>query len=228
MTRIREADSLDQSVKNKFKTGATTNEIPEPPPKLKPKVHYDGITLQVDVPPTGFNAGFAIAIILIRLFEAFLISVFAILCSAISTAILQELFSFQYSPFFSQYPYIHPRHPNRELLFRQAIRNDQQSVVSGYPRMALQENGQYSRTGIKGVVYLEEETQRLVIQHGIETRDYSHIRFQADFLQQRPQQERVQLPARIGKRDYRFLISVPPIVTIHLRSPDEPPINPRS
>ena len=77
-TRIREADSLDQSVKEKFKTGATTNEIPEPPAKLKSNVHYDGTTLQVDVPPLGFNIGFVMAIIFIGVFEAVFITVFAI------------------------------------------------------------------------------------------------------------------------------------------------------
>jgi hypothetical protein len=77
-TPIREADSLDQSVKEKFKTGATTNEIPEPPAKLKPNVRYNGTTLQVDVPPIGFPLRFAIAVLFIGAFEAVFIYVFAI------------------------------------------------------------------------------------------------------------------------------------------------------
>lgn len=55
--RIREADSLDQSVKDKFKTGATSNEIPEPPFKLKSKVRYDGIIAISDSQQTSFGSG---------------------------------------------------------------------------------------------------------------------------------------------------------------------------
>tara|TARA_B110000467_G_C18311508_1_gene478443 strand:+ start:1291 stop:1941 length:651 start_codon:yes stop_codon:yes gene_type:complete len=58
--------------------------------------------------------------------------------------------------------------------------------------------------------------------------DNGFVRVQADFLWNGSRKRRAQLPARIGERDYRFLISAPPIVTIHLRSTHEPSINPRS
>lgn len=76
--RIRHPDSLDQSIKQKFESGAELNEIPEPPANLKSRIDYDGITLHVEVPPPGFNIGLVVAILVIALFEVAFISIFAI------------------------------------------------------------------------------------------------------------------------------------------------------
>ncbi len=76
--RIRESDLLDENIKDKFEKGLESNEIPNPPAKLKSRIHYDGSSLQVEVPPPGFNAGFLVAIVFICLFELIFLTTFAI------------------------------------------------------------------------------------------------------------------------------------------------------
>lgn len=76
--RIRESDSLDESIKDKFEKGLETNEIPNPPANLKSRIHYDGSSLQVEIPPPGFNAGFLVAVIFICVFELIFLTTFAI------------------------------------------------------------------------------------------------------------------------------------------------------
>jgi len=76
--RIRESDSLDESIKDKFAQGKETNVIPDPPAKLKSRINYDGSHLQVEIPPPGFNGGFLVALIAIGAFELIFISAFAI------------------------------------------------------------------------------------------------------------------------------------------------------
>jgi len=76
--RIRETDSLDETIKDKFEKGLESNEIPDPPAVLKSRIDYDGSNLQVEIPPPGLNAGFIVAIIVIGLFELIFISAFAI------------------------------------------------------------------------------------------------------------------------------------------------------
>jgi hypothetical protein len=76
--RVRDADSLNQSIREKFKSGTETNEIPDPPAIMKSRVDYDGYNLQVQIPPLGFNVGFLIAFAAIALFELIFIFSFAI------------------------------------------------------------------------------------------------------------------------------------------------------
>ncbi len=76
-THIRQPDALDMSVKDKFKSGLERNEIPDPPAELKTRVDYDGSSLRLEIPPPGFNAGFAVAFAVIAAFEIFFLTVFA-------------------------------------------------------------------------------------------------------------------------------------------------------
>ena len=76
--RIRDADTLDQSIREKFLSGEESNEIPDPPARMKSRVDYDGNSLQVQIPPPGFNAGFLIAFTAIAFFELIFIFSFAI------------------------------------------------------------------------------------------------------------------------------------------------------
>lgn len=76
--RVRDANSLDQSIREKFQSGAETNEIPNPPARMKSHVDYDGNNLQVQIPPPGFNVGFLIAFAAIAFFELIFIFSFAI------------------------------------------------------------------------------------------------------------------------------------------------------
>lgn len=76
--RVRESDSLDQSIREKFQSGTETNEIPDPPARMKSRVDYDGNSLQVQIPPPGLNAGFLVAFAAIAFFELIFIFSFAI------------------------------------------------------------------------------------------------------------------------------------------------------
>lgn len=76
--RIREPDSLDETIKDKFEKGLESNEIPDPPATLKSRIDYDGSNLQVEIPPPGLKAGFIVGIIAIGMFELIFISVFAV------------------------------------------------------------------------------------------------------------------------------------------------------
>ena len=75
---VRDADTLDQSIRKRFKSGTETNLIPDPPARMKSRVDYDGNSLQVQIPPPGFNAGFLTAFIAIAFFELIFIYSFAI------------------------------------------------------------------------------------------------------------------------------------------------------
>ncbi len=76
--RIRESDLLDENIKDKFEKGLESNEIPNPPAKLKSRIQYDGSSLQVEVPPPGFNAGFLVVALFICIFELIFLTTFAI------------------------------------------------------------------------------------------------------------------------------------------------------
>lgn len=76
--RIREADLLDESIRDKFEKGLESNEIPNPPAQLKSRIHYDGSSLQVEIPPPGFNAGFLIVFVVISLFELIFLTTIAL------------------------------------------------------------------------------------------------------------------------------------------------------
>ena len=67
--RVRDADTLDQSIREKFQSGTESNVIPDPPARMKSRVDYDGNSLQVQIPPPGFDTGFLIAFIAIAFFE---------------------------------------------------------------------------------------------------------------------------------------------------------------
>ena len=76
--RVRDSVTLDQSIREKFQSGSETNPIPYPPARMKSRVDYDGNSLQVQVPPPGFNAGFLVAFVAIAFFELIFIFSFAI------------------------------------------------------------------------------------------------------------------------------------------------------
>lgn len=72
--RIREADTLDLSLRQQFRSGKASNEIPEPPARLKSKIRYDAVRLEVDIPPAGFSpkiVAVAAAVIAIEAFFLF-------------------------------------------------------------------------------------------------------------------------------------------------------------
>ncbi len=71
--RIRETEELDQTVKERFESGAISNEVPETPANLKSKIEYDGATLRVDSPPIGFHPVFLIPIVIVAFFEIFVL-----------------------------------------------------------------------------------------------------------------------------------------------------------
>ena len=77
-TRIRGVDLLDGSIKEKFKKGLETNEIPNPPAVLKSRINYDGSSLQIEIPPPGFNMGFLVVAVFICVFELIFLTAFAI------------------------------------------------------------------------------------------------------------------------------------------------------
>jgi len=77
-TRIREADLLDENIKDKFKKRLETNEIPDPPAKLKSRINYDRSSLQIEIPPPGFNVGFLVVAVVICVFELIFLTTFAI------------------------------------------------------------------------------------------------------------------------------------------------------
>ena len=77
-TRIRGVDLLDGSIKDKFKKGLETNEIPNPPAVLKSRINYDGSSLQIEIPPPGFNMGFLVVAVFIWVFELIFLTAFAI------------------------------------------------------------------------------------------------------------------------------------------------------
>jgi len=70
-------DSLDQTIKQKFASGAESNVIPNPPADMKSRIKYDGATLQVEVSPPGFNARLIVGIAAIAIFEFVLLAFFA-------------------------------------------------------------------------------------------------------------------------------------------------------
>ncbi len=75
--RIRAADTLDQSIKQKFESGELTNEIPEPPAVMKSRIEYDGAILHLEIPPPGFVPGLLVGILVIAVIEAIFIGIFA-------------------------------------------------------------------------------------------------------------------------------------------------------
>lgn len=77
-TRIRGVDLLDGSIKEKFKKGLETNEIPNPPAVLKSRINYDRSSLQIEIPPPGFNMGFLVVAVFICVFELIFLTAFAI------------------------------------------------------------------------------------------------------------------------------------------------------
>ena len=77
-TRIRGVDLLDGSIKEKFKKGLETNEIPNPPAVLKSRINYDRSSLQIEIPPPGFNMGFLVVAVFIWVFELIFLTAFAI------------------------------------------------------------------------------------------------------------------------------------------------------
>lgn len=77
-TRIRGVDLLDGSIKDKFKKGLETNEIPNPPAVLKSRINYDGSSLQIEIPPPGFKMGFLVVAVFIWVFELIFLTAFAI------------------------------------------------------------------------------------------------------------------------------------------------------
>ena len=77
-TRIRGVDLLDGSIKDKFKKGLETNEIPNPPAVLKSRINYDRSSLQIEIPPPGFNMGFLVVAVFIWVFELIFLTAFAI------------------------------------------------------------------------------------------------------------------------------------------------------
>ena len=77
-TRIRGVGLLDGSIKDKFKKGLETNEIPNPPAVLKSRINYDGSSLQIEIPPPGFKMGFLVVAVFIWVFELIFLTAFAI------------------------------------------------------------------------------------------------------------------------------------------------------
>ena len=77
-TRIRGVDLLDGSIKEKFKKGLETNEIPNPPAVLKSRINYDRSSLQIEIPPPGFKMGFLVVAVFIWVFELIFLTAFAI------------------------------------------------------------------------------------------------------------------------------------------------------
>ena len=77
-TRIQEVDLRDGSIKEKFKKGLGTNEIPNHHAVLKSRINYDGSSLQVEIPPPGFNRGFLEVAVFICVFELISLTAFAI------------------------------------------------------------------------------------------------------------------------------------------------------
>lgn len=71
-------DLLDGSIKDKFKKGLETNEIPNPPAIQKSRINYDGSSLQVKIPPPSFNVGFLVVVVFICVFELIFLTTFAI------------------------------------------------------------------------------------------------------------------------------------------------------
>ena len=71
-------DLLDGSIKEKFKKGLETNEIPNPPAVLKSRINYDRSSLQIEIPPPGFNMGFLVVAVFICVFELIFLTAFAI------------------------------------------------------------------------------------------------------------------------------------------------------
>ena len=69
---------LDGSIKEKFKKGLETNEIPNPPAVLKSRINYDRSSLQIEIPPPGFNMGFLVVAVFICVFELIFLTAFAI------------------------------------------------------------------------------------------------------------------------------------------------------
>ena len=77
-TRIRGVGLLDGSIKDKFKKGLETNEIPNPPAVLKSRINYDRSSLQIEIPPPGFKMGFLVVAVFIWVFELIFLTAFAI------------------------------------------------------------------------------------------------------------------------------------------------------
>ncbi len=77
-TRIRGVGLLDGSIKDKFKKGLETNEIPNPPAVLKSRINYDGSSLQIEIPPPDFNMGFLVVAVFICVFELIFLTAIAI------------------------------------------------------------------------------------------------------------------------------------------------------
>ena len=76
--RIRDPDTLDRNLKEKFAMGAEDNAIPDPPATLASRIDYDGASLRVRAPAPGFKAPVALAIAAFAFFEIFFLSFFAI------------------------------------------------------------------------------------------------------------------------------------------------------
>lgn len=76
--RVRDPDTLDQSLKEKFAAGKESNEIPEAPLKMVSRVDFDGSSLSVVAPGPGLQAPILLAIAALAIFELIFLSVFAI------------------------------------------------------------------------------------------------------------------------------------------------------
>jgi len=69
--RIREPDTLDVSIRQRFQEGRESNEIPETPTSLKSKIEYDGAGLRVTTKPTGLTPSIVITVAILSFFEIF-------------------------------------------------------------------------------------------------------------------------------------------------------------
>ena len=69
--RIREPDTLDDSLRDRFRDGLESNEIPDTPTVLKSQIEYDGTSLRVLTKPIGMTPKIIIMIVALGLFELF-------------------------------------------------------------------------------------------------------------------------------------------------------------
>lgn len=76
--RVRDPNTLDRNLKEKFAMGAEDNTIPEPPALLDSRIDFDGTSLLVIAPAPGFKTPIVLAIAAFAFFEIFFLSVFAI------------------------------------------------------------------------------------------------------------------------------------------------------
>lgn len=68
-TRIREPDTFDVSLRDRFRDGLESNEIPETPQGLKSRIDYDGVNLRIFKKPAGMSRKIIILITALGLFE---------------------------------------------------------------------------------------------------------------------------------------------------------------